>query len=69
MNRQTDNQKKHKERIFIYICTNIHHSVCPGSSDPFYILTYYKKGSLLPGHTVCNSYVTAELRELKIKNK
>ena len=27
-------------------------SVRPGSSDPFYILTYYKNGSLLPGHTL-----------------
>ena len=28
-------------------------TICPGSSDPFDIVTYYKKGSLLPGHTVC----------------
>ena len=27
-------------------------TVCPESSDPFYIVTYYKNGSLLPGHTV-----------------
>ena len=26
--------------------------VCQGSSDPFYIVTYYINGSLLPGHTV-----------------
>ena len=34
----------------------ITYTVCPGSSDPFYIVTYYKKyGSLLPGHTVVES--------------
>ena len=27
-------------------------TVCPGSSNPFYIIRYYKKRSLLPGHTV-----------------
>ena len=26
--------------------------VCPGSSDPFYIVSYYIKWILLPGHTV-----------------
>ena len=27
-------------------------SVCPRSSDPFHIVSYYKKGALLIGHTV-----------------
>ena len=27
-------------------------TVCPRSSDPFYIVSYYKNGSLLLGHTV-----------------
>ena len=26
--------------------------MCPGSSDPFYLVSYYIKGSLLAGHTV-----------------
>ena len=29
-----------------------HDTVCPGSSDPFYIVTYYKNWSLLPRHAV-----------------
>ena len=29
----------------------IDYTVCPGSSDPFYIVGYYLKGSLLLGHT------------------
>ena len=28
-------------------------TVCPRSSDPFYIVSYYKNGALLLGHTVC----------------
>ena len=28
------------------------YTVCPGSSDPFYIVGYYINGSVLPGHTV-----------------
>ena len=27
-------------------------TVCPRSSDPFYVVSYYKNGSLLPGHTL-----------------
>ena len=27
-------------------------TVCLGSSDPFYIVTYFINGSLLPGHIV-----------------
>ena len=27
-------------------------TVCPGSSDPFYIVSYYIKWVTLPGHTV-----------------
>ena len=26
--------------------------MCPGSSDPFYVVTYYKNGTLLLGHMV-----------------
>ena len=29
------------------VCT-----ICPGGSDPFYIVTYYKIGSILLGHIV-----------------
>ena len=28
------------------------YTVCPGSSDPFYIITHYINGSQLPGHAV-----------------
>ena len=27
-------------------------TLCPGSSDSFYVVTHYLNGSLLPGHTV-----------------
>ena len=38
-----------------YICTMyIVHTVCPRSSDPFYILIYYINGLILPGHTAPN---------------
>ena len=30
--------------------------MCPGSSDPFYLVSYYIKGSLLAGHTVQDLY-------------
>ena len=37
--------------ILIYLLSNI--TVCPRSSDPFYIISYYiQNGSLLHGHTV-----------------
>ena len=28
------------------------HTLCSRSSDPFYVVTYYKNWSLLPGHIV-----------------
>ena len=40
-----------------YVFVNIYITVCPGRSDPFYILTYYINGSLLPGHTVYVIYI------------
>ena len=30
-------------------------TICPGSSGPFYVVSYYINGSLLPGHTVHHS--------------
>ena len=36
----------------IFVCLFYSYTVCPGSSDPFYIVIYYIKWSLLPGHTV-----------------
>ena len=32
------------------------HTVCPRSSDPFYNVTYYINGALLPGHTAVKLY-------------
>ena len=38
--------------------TGSEHTVCPRSSDPFYIVTYYiKLGSVLPGNIVCFTVV------------
>ena len=30
--------------------------VCPGSSDPFYIVSYYINWVTLPGHIVCQAF-------------
>ena len=38
--------------IEIYICVHCVCTVCPRSSDPFHIVSYYIKGSLLFGHIV-----------------
>ena len=32
-------------------------TVCPGSSDPFHIVSYYINGSLLLGHTVLLEHI------------
>ena len=37
-------------------------TVCPRSNDPIYIVTYFKIGSQLLGHTVVNSKLHLELR-------
>ena len=40
------------------------HTACPGSSDPFYIVTYYINGSILLGHTVDHLICTKDLCHL-----
>ena len=32
-----------------------YHTVCPRSSNPFYIVSYYINGSLILGHSVCEA--------------
>ena len=41
-------------------------SVCPGSSDPFYVVTYYIIVSLLPGHTVWMMILSVSKKKLSI---
>ena len=36
----------------VYMCGT--GTICPGSSDPFYIVSYYINWVILPGHTVCS---------------
>ena len=41
---------------------NMRNTVCPRSSDTFYIVSYYKKGSLFLGHTVRSQGLLASRR-------
>ena len=41
--------------------------MCPKSSDPFYIVSYYIKLALLLGHIVCTMYIHVSINPA-IKN-